>query len=108
MSASTREELLLKVVGGSYRSSKAKELLREGERDALTYDFMLEREPSNEHDENAICVFLGPCKVGYIDRANASLLAPLMDAGSELSVFHVGFAGPLAPLLEVAWDGPPR
>lgn len=51
--------------------------------------FVLEREPTNEYDENAIRVLLSVRKgahlldLGYVPRQRAAEIAPLMDAGGE-------------------------
>ena len=52
--------------------------------------FILKREPDNVKDENAIQVFLSVRKgqhfldLGYVPRARAAELAPLIDQGLEL------------------------
>ncbi len=51
--------------------------------------FVLEREPDNEKDRNAILVKLAVRKgrhllvLGYVPKARAAELAPLMDQGAE-------------------------
>lgn len=42
---------------------------------------ILEREPQNQHDKNAIKVMNGRERVGYLNRQDAVWLAPLMDGG---------------------------
>lgn len=48
-------------------------------------ELFLEREPDNEHDENAIAVFNESWEqIGYLSRSVAAELAPLMDEGYEV------------------------
>jgi hypothetical protein len=67
------------IVAGSRRSAERRdacELLDEG--DAI----VLEREPDNPHDRNAIIVLTaGGDELGYVPRDDAKQMAPLMDEG---------------------------
>lgn len=45
---------------------------------------MLQREPDNSHDENAIVVYWKTQKLGYIPRVNNLALSRLMDEGREI------------------------
>lgn len=57
---------------------------------ALSVDhFIIVREPRNKHDANALAVYGGGRKVGYVSAARASTYAPLLDA---LSVSRVRVA----------------
>ena len=42
-------------------------------------NLILDREPENQHDKNAIKVTNGKKRIGYLDRLDAFWLAPLMD-----------------------------
>jgi hypothetical protein len=44
-------------------------------------NLILDREPENQHDKNAIKVINGKKRIGYLDRLDAFWLAPLMDGG---------------------------
>jgi single-stranded-DNA-specific exonuclease len=46
-------------------------------------DLVLERQPHNEHDANAIAVRYGALPLGFIKRGIARHLAPLIDAGAQ-------------------------
>lgn len=48
--------------------------------------FVLVREPSNRHDRNAIAVFGGDRKVGYVSAKRAEVYAPLLDAAGVTRV----------------------
>lgn len=67
------------IVAGSRRSAERRdacELLEEGE------SVVLEREPDNRHDGNAILVLTaGGDELGYVPRDDAKQMAPLMDEG---------------------------
>jgi single-stranded-DNA-specific exonuclease len=43
----------------------------------------LQRQPENDHDPNAIAVYYGILPLGYLNRAMAKQLAPLIDAGAR-------------------------
>jgi hypothetical protein len=51
--------------------------------------FALIRDPNNPYDPNAIRVELAGCLLGYVPRADAKDLAPLMDAGRRFIAFFV-------------------
>ena len=51
--------------------------------------FALVREPENPYDPNAIRVQVGEYMLGYIPRADAKDLAPLMDGGRRFIAFFV-------------------
>ena len=45
---------------------------------------VLRREPTNIYDTNAIAVFTEHGQVGYIGKDYASILSPMIDAGTQL------------------------
>jgi hypothetical protein len=51
--------------------------------------FSLEREPENPHDPNAIGVYFLHDRLGYLERPVAEKLAPVMDAGTNLTARFV-------------------
>ena len=51
--------------------------------------FALVREPDNPYDPNAIRVELGEYLLGYVPRADAKELAPMMDTGRRFIAFFV-------------------
>lgn len=55
-------------------------------------DFWLVREPRNEYDKNAVAVFGGGRKLGYVSAARAAMVAPLLDE-FEGDAFKVGGVG---------------
>ena len=64
------------VVGMHFRAEGAKQIaasLRPG--DSVT----LKRDPYNNHDENAIEVYVEDFHIGYIERADAAWIAPHAD-----------------------------
>jgi hypothetical protein len=77
----------LKVVGvtftnedGTSRQSIIREIIAD---DTIT----LRREPTNKFDTNAVAVFVdGEGQVGYIGKDYSSILAPMMDAGTQFEV----------------------
>jgi hypothetical protein len=44
------------------------------------------REPNNQFDKNAISIWIFQQQLGHLPRGFAAELAPLMDAGTQLSV----------------------
>lgn len=83
-----------KVVGVSKRNEDGQsrqeliEMLEPGE------ELFLEREPDNEHDENAIAVFNESWEqIGYLSRSVAEELAPLLDVGYEAKCIVTAITG---------------
>lgn len=79
-------------------------------RDELTVRALvvLVREAENEHDANAVELYAknatgAPVKIGYVPRATAALLAPLLDAGVVLGarVSGIELAGREVPEVSV-------
>ena len=83
----------LKVVGVTFTNEDG--LSRQGIIATLKDNdkVFLRREPTNRYDTNAIAVFTEYGQVGYIGKDYSSILAPMMDAGTqfEASVADVGF-----------------
>lgn len=48
------------------------------------YSLQLHREPQNSHDRNAISIYTGKHKLGYIARDDNEIVAKLMDQGAEV------------------------
>lgn len=72
----------LRIVGSAYWVTEAERNQFGG----ATY--LLVREPSNEHDPNAVAVYGRGRKVGHLSRAKAKALAPLLDQ-LEADAFEV-------------------
>lgn len=51
--------------------------------------FSLVREPNNQHDPNAVGVRFLDDRLGYLQRPVAKRLAPVMDAGTQLTAKFV-------------------
>lgn len=87
------------LVGVNFRPGEAKEIVKAlivG--DPLT----LEREPFNEHDENAIKVMYASTNfLGYIERGVAAILAPQLDNGISFTATVNHRLGPLSVLLAI-------
>ncbi len=80
---SEKRTVKLTVVGMQYRVTME---TRKALAARLPVRVHIEREPDNEHDPNAIKVILEAepwegFHIGYINRASASALAPLLDSG---------------------------
>ena len=56
-------------------------------------ELALERQPSNEHDPNAIAVLFGNLPLGYIKREHAVHLAPVIDSGVAYRCFISALTG---------------
>lgn len=91
------------AVRGAFRSEERREsceLLVEGD------TVILEREPDNPRDANAVLV-LGDddCELGYLPREKAQDIAPLLDAGAEAEAIVARLwetpAGQTVPILRV-------
>lgn len=59
---------------------------------AVGASISLRREPKNKHDSNAIAIYLGRSKIGFLPRSLAAEIASYLDAGGESrgSISHVG------------------
>ncbi|WP_031530884.1 HIRAN domain-containing protein [Dyadobacter crusticola] len=58
-------------------------LLKESEQ------YRLIRDRQNMYDENAVPVYFGPSKIGYLERGVAAIASKLIDDGDVLSVAYV-------------------
>lgn len=86
------------LAGAQFRPSDAKELIKTiVHGDELT----LERDPENEYDANAIRVLFDDIFIGFVPRADAANLAPLMDSGTEPVCVCIGSVGTLKPAFEI-------
>jgi hypothetical protein len=47
---------------------------------------IIHREPTNRYDTNAIAVFSENGQIGYVGKDYASILAPMMDVGTQFDV----------------------
>lgn len=67
----------------------------------------VEREPNNQYDANAIAVYIFQQKLGHFPRGFAAEVAPIMDAGKELTAVKSRdprFAG--SGVMVVEWEIP--
>lgn len=73
----------LKVVGVTFTNEDG--ISRQGIISQLDNDSIvtIRREPTNKFDTNAIAVFTEYGQVGYIGKDYASIIAPMMDAGTQ-------------------------
>ena len=73
----------LKVVGVTFTNedgvSRQSIIKKLAQCDTIT----IRREPTNRYDTNAIMVLTDKGQVGYIGKDYASILAPMMDAGTQ-------------------------
>lgn len=68
----------LKVVGVTFEGRQ--EIIKQLNKDDI---ITIRREPTNKFDTNAIAVWSEKGQVGYIGKDYASILAPMMDAGTK-------------------------
>lgn len=68
-------------------------------------EFVLKREPTNQFDPNAVAVHtkLG-FRVGYCPRGFAKDIAPILDAGIEVSATKVNLIN--SAIMDVRWTTP--
>lgn len=103
------------LVGVSFRPAEIKTFIQkwgyEIPYEALT--FVLEREPGNLYDENAIKILVlygndpGPQFCGYVAKEFAEEIAPLLDSGYTVdSIKIVSFQGTYKPILEAELNLP--
>ncbi|MCH5192579.1 MAG: HIRAN domain-containing protein [Oscillospiraceae bacterium] len=87
--------LRVKVSGTSFRQKALKALAKLRPQDVTV---LLRREPHNRHDSNAVAVYATvPDRhmyfIGYLAKAAAFVLAPLMDKGKPPEVMGVSVIG---------------
>lgn len=68
----------LKVVGVTFEGRQ--EIIKQLDRSDIV---TIRREPTNRFDKNAIMVMTEKGQVGYIGKDYASILAPMMDGGTQ-------------------------
>ena len=94
-----------KVAGVTYGNrQKAIEHLAHYAPESIT--IRLEREQGNEHDRNAVAVWAtvegkGSYCVGYLPRALAAFIAPLMDAGKAVGALFREVRGGYQPYMNL-------
>jgi hypothetical protein len=89
------------LVGTHFRGSEAKRIVN-----ALTpgpFACTFEREPDNEHDENAVAVYFEDEHIGYISRNNNEAVAQALDLGAEITAEIVDFEG-RKPVMQLSWE----
>jgi hypothetical protein len=63
---------------------------------------ILKREPELKYDANAVAIYWDTRQLGYLPRGLAAELAPLMDAGIEVTAVRARTA--LEGVMLVSWD----
>lgn len=51
--------------------------------------YRLMRDRKNTYDENAVAVYFGTLKIGYLERAKAAIVAKFIDKGDVFSVAYI-------------------
>ena len=77
------EKRQVTIVGSSFYPGASNWLAKLGPGQPLR----VVREPENEHDKNAIAVYIFQQKLGHLPRGFAAEIAPLMDAGKKVTVW---------------------
>lgn len=95
------ESTRMKVKGIAYWASDSERARYGGQ------EYLLVREPDNEHDAHAIAVYGGGRKLGYVSASRAALLAPLLDALPG-DAFRVGGAAVPGGTTTRLWVDLPR
>lgn len=101
-------EVFANLVGVTFRGSEAKEIVKH-----LTpadgNQLMLEAEPDNDYDGNAVKVIHNPTgmHIGYLARENNYDVARALERGDVLTVEIVGFENTLKPTLLITDDETP-
>lgn len=75
----------LKVVGVSFTNEDGANRQAIIEEMTANDTVTIRREPANKYDRNAIAVHTEKGQVGYIGKDYASIMAPMMDAGTQFS-----------------------
>lgn len=75
------EKRQVSIVGSSFHAGASNWIARLKQGQQLR----LQREPTNKFDKNAIAVYTFQQCLGYVPRGLAVELAPIMDAGNEVS-----------------------
>lgn len=75
----------LKVVGVSFTNEDGTNRQAIIEQMTANSTVTIRREPANRYDRNAIAVHTEMGQVGYIGKDYASIMAPMMDAGTQFS-----------------------
>lgn len=89
------------LMGASFRPAEVKEqikLLEVGD------TLVLERDPENQYDANAIKILKNGEFLGFVAKEIAGEIAPLLDEGAEAAVEVIGMAGTLKPHLQIEID----
>jgi hypothetical protein len=104
-------QFLVALVGVNFRDVETRALVKDHDL-FETFPLRLERELDNEYDANAVRVIAdtgfadsGPIDtfVGYVERAVAAEIAPLLDDGAEPSIEVLGWLSALKPHLQITF-----
>jgi len=87
------------LMGVNFRGPAVRELVADLPVGEDRFDF--ERDPANQYDPNAIKVLLDGEFLGFVAKEVAEELAPLMDAGYEVSGKIIDFLGTIKPFLQL-------
>lgn len=100
-------ELNITLAGANFRPAAVKAFIKE----SLSRDtkIILEREPSNAWDSNAIKIV---CKddmdedvfIGYVPKSDNAVLAQSLDADKPYSIVHTGFLGTIQPTFKIEFE----
>lgn len=100
-------ELNFTLAGANFRPADAKAFIKE----ALNRDtkIVLERDPSNAWDSNAIKVvchddFNEPVFIGFVPKSDNAVLAQSLDADKPYTIQHTGFVGTIQPTFRVEFE----
>lgn len=95
--AGVRRSLLLEAPVAGFRYYEGPHLIK---RIAAGDPLMLKREPDNSYDNMAISVYWRGSKIGYIPRADNTVLARLIDADTVAIAAQVSLVDPTS----APWD----
>jgi hypothetical protein len=65
---------------------------------------ILKREPTNKFDANAVAIYYGAKKLGYVPKGFAKELAPQVDQGAEFKYRVYKSPRPLPGVLRIKWE----
>jgi SWI/SNF-related matrix-associated actin-dependent regulator of chromatin subfamily A3 len=91
----------VQIVGSSFHPGAGNWIARMG----LGQPLILEREPDNQYDKNAVAVKIFHQKLGYLARGFAVKIAPLMDSGITVTAKKSN-AFPGTGVIDVSWEAP--
>jgi hypothetical protein len=97
---------ITKLQGVSFRPAEVKETLKLiGDEDSAEFiEVILEPEPSNQYDPNAVKILFDGTFMGYVEKKIAADIAAAISEGAAYTASISGWASHIVPFISIVFD----